>query len=68
MKKDYFRALEKQQKELNQKSMKEVWKFYNQKLKKKSQMWIPLKDELETQEFMQYWTKLYKDNCGKNQL
>ena len=48
--------------------MKQVWKFYNQRFKPKTQNWIPIKDQAQMKEFMQFWRQLYSDESGKNIL
>ena len=42
--------------------MKDVWKYYNQSFKKKSQTRIILEDEEAKTNFMSYWMNLYKDD------
>ena len=37
LKKDYYKNIEKKQEQLNQSSMKQVWKFYNARFKSKKQ-------------------------------
>ena len=48
--------------------MKQVWQFYNSRFNKKKQLRIPIDNEAQRKEFIQYWEQMYKDINGKNTM
>ena len=60
--------MEKGIKKLNKMSMKEVWQFYNNSFKKKSQTKITIENEEAKNDFMEFWKNLYKDSQKDNDM
>ena len=60
--------MEKGIKKLNKISMKEVWQFYNNSFKKKSQTKITIESEEAKNDFMEFWKNLYKDGQKDNDM